>query len=88
MATRHPERLALRAEVTVAVQEDGYMHSILVPQGQKVPVGTPIALMTEYEEDLRGLDDYKPPKADLYRAKHRLRMLTWQSYLKGDKSKS
>ena len=70
------------------MQEDGYMHSILVPQGQKVPVGTPIALMTEYEEDLRDLDDYKPPEEDLYRAKHKLRTLTWQSYLKGDKSDS
>ena len=64
------------------------MHSILVPQGEKVPVGTPTALMTEYEEDLRDLDDYKPPDENLYQAKHKLRVLTWQSYLKGDTSDS
>ena len=66
-------------------QEDGYVHSILVPEGQKVPVGSPVALMTEYEEDLHTLDGYQPPTDDLYSEEHGLRTLTWQSYLKDDK---
>ena len=69
----------------VYVQEDGYVHSILVPEGEKVAVGAPIALMTEYEEDLHTLDGYEPPTDDLYQEGRGLRTLTWQSYLKDDK---
>ncbi len=41
--------------------------------------------MTEYEEDLHTLDDFKPPTDDLYKEGHGLRTLAWQSYLKDDK---
>ena len=67
------------------MQEDGFIHSILVPEGQNVTVGTPVALMTEYKEDLGTLDDYQPPTDNLYSEGHELRTLTWQSYLKDDK---
>ena len=67
------------------MQEDGYVHSILVPEGQKVAVGAPVALMTEYGEDLHTLDDFKSPTDDLYKEGHGLRTLTWQSYLKDEK---
>jgi pyruvate/2-oxoglutarate dehydrogenase complex dihydrolipoamide acyltransferase (E2) component len=68
------------------VQEDGYVHSILVPEGKTVPVGTAVALLTEYEEDLHTLNSYEAPTANLYAEGHGLRTLTWQSYLQDEEA--
>ena len=62
------------------------MHSILVSEGKTVPVGTPVALLTEYEEDLHTLDGYEGPTDNLYAEGHGLRTLTWQSYLRDEKA--
>ena len=68
-------------------QEDGYMHSILVGEGEKVAVGTPVALMAELQEALPELDQYKVPVSNIYEGSETgspVRTLVWQSYLKSD----
>ena len=73
-----------------APQEEGYLHSILVKEGEQVPVGTPVALMAELEESLPGLDGYKLPVSNVYMegASSTVRALSWQSYLKSDEGSS
>ncbi|BDA47816.1 probable dihydrolipoyllysine-residue acetyltransferase component of pyruvate dehydrogenase complex, mitochondrial at N-terminal half [Coccomyxa sp. Obi] len=73
----------------VEAQEDGIMHSHLVPQGKQVKVGTPVALMAEQGQSLPDLDGYKPPE-NVYAEGSQDRTLIWQSYLKseqGDETK-
>ena len=67
-------------------QEDVFIQRILVKEGEQVKVGTPLAVVCEFEEDLDSLKDYKVPVDNLYGAGgSEVRMLTWQSYLKSDK---
>jgi hypothetical protein len=67
------------------MQEEGFMHSILVEEGRTVPVGTPVALMAELEESLSQLDGYKVPVGNIYEGgQAAVRSLSWQSYLKSD----
>lgn len=68
----------------VEAQEEGIMHSHLVPQGKQVKVGTPVALMAEQGQSLPILDGYKPPK-NVYAEGSQDRTLIWQSYLKSEK---
>ena len=68
-------------------QEDGYLHSILVGEGKKVAVGTPVALMAELQESLSQLDQYQVPVSNIYQdseSSSPVRTLVWQSYLKSD----
>ena len=63
------------------------MHSILVEEGKKVAVGTPVALMAELQESLPQLDKYKVPVSNIYKGSASgspVRTLIWQSYLKSD----
>ena len=75
-------------QIAVCVtQEDGFLHSILVGEGKKVPVGTPVALMAELQESLPQLDQYKVPVSNTYEGSATgspVRTLVWQSYLKSD----
>ena len=69
------------------MQEDGYLHSILVGEGKRVAVGTPVALMAELQESLPQLDRYKVPVSNIYDGSASgspVRALVWQSYLKSD----
>ena len=68
----------------VEAQDEGFLHEILVPEGRQVEVGTSVAVMAEFKEDLKALQDQefeaaKPPDSG--------RQLTWQSYLKSDKGR-
>lgn len=66
------------------------MHSVLVPEGKAVAVGTPIAIMTESKEASRQLgNDYRPSAENVYSEEgSKMRTLIWQSYLKTDKGAS
>ena len=85
-----PENKLGKFEGTVTMliesQEDVFLQRKLVEEGTEVPVGTPVALVCEFEEDLQGLADYKIPVSNMYEeGGESPRLLTWQSYLKSDK---
>jgi pyruvate/2-oxoglutarate dehydrogenase complex dihydrolipoamide acyltransferase (E2) component len=64
------------------------VHSILVPEGRNVPVGTPIAILADSQESLEQLGSYKPQVRNVYEEDGQMRTLIWQSYLKSDKGDS
>ncbi|KAK9819392.1 hypothetical protein WJX81_001745 [Elliptochloris bilobata] len=72
----------------VEAQEDGVLQRILVPEGQHVAIGTPVALMSEEEVAPPGLQEWRPPEGfSVYAAGAAAgadvpRTLVWQSYLK------
>ena len=67
-------------------QEDVFLQRVLVDEGKDVRIGTPIAVVCEFEEDLKDLADFSVPVSDMYsKEAGGVRMLTWQSYLKSDK---
>ena len=69
-------------------QEDVYLERTLVEAGKDIPIGTPIALVCEFEEDLPKLAEYQVHQlpSNLYGEDgDKVRMLTWQSYLKSDR---
>lgn len=70
-------------------QEDVFWQQTLVDEGREVAVGTPLAVVCEFEEDLAELKEYKVPVDNLYgTGSEKVRMLTWQSYLKSSKGDS
>eukprot|EP00878_Enallax_costatus_P026642 GHUV01028597.1.p2 GENE.GHUV01028597.1~~GHUV01028597.1.p2 ORF type:complete len:136 (+),score=41.23 GHUV01028597.1:1071-1478(+) len=74
-------------------QEEACMAKILVPEGQEVPVGTPIAIMCEDDDQLNAAAAQAPKvasikdtyEADKQQAGPSVRTLVWQSYLKESK---
>lgn len=43
------------------VQEEGYLAKILIPEGTRdVPLGTPLCIIVEKEEDIPAFADYRP----------------------------
>lgn len=82
-------------------QEEAYLAAVLVPEGQDVRIGTPVAVLCEDEEQvpavaaaaaqqLAGLDVYD--EAAMQRQQQRqgglkLQLLEWQSYLKESSKK-
>ncbi|KAK9907314.1 hypothetical protein WJX75_001297 [Coccomyxa subellipsoidea] len=76
-------KFAGNVTLLVEAQEEGVMHSHLVPEGKQVEVGTPVALMAEQRESLPDLDGYKPPQ-NVYAEESQVRTLIWQSFLKSD----
>lgn len=81
--------LAGQVTLLVEAQEEGRLGKVLVQEGQKVDVGTPLALMSDDTSDANSLKGYKLPTTNVYDAgQPHARMLIWQSYLKeGGKSK-
>lgn len=64
-------------------QEDGFIAKILIPEGRKVKVGTPIALWCEYAEDMQKAKDFTCPTDNVYDdSQPEVKVLEWQSYLK------
>lgn len=85
-----PENKVGKFEGTVTMllesQEDVFLHRTLVPEGKEVKIGTPVAVVCEFEEDLPKLADWQAPVQDVYsEGGDQVRMLTWQSYLKSNK---
>ena len=65
--------------------EDGFLAKQLVEPGAKsLPVGTPIGLMCEHEEDIHEVAKLQlPENLNEYSSKNTsYRFATWQSYLK------
>ena len=66
------------SDMAIEWQEEVFLQRILVPEGQEVPVGAPVAVACEFEESLEELDSYKvPDRQEVGSA----RTLSWQSYL-------
>jgi pyruvate/2-oxoglutarate dehydrogenase complex dihydrolipoamide acyltransferase (E2) component len=60
-------------------QEEGYVHSLLVQEGQRVPVGRPIAIICDHP----GPADHRLSTSNVYDdSQGRVRVVSWQSYLK------
>eukprot|EP01006_Ploeotia_vitrea_P055964 TRINITY_DN68053_c11_g1_i1.p1 TRINITY_DN68053_c11_g1~~TRINITY_DN68053_c11_g1_i1.p1 ORF type:complete len:501 (+),score=290.27 TRINITY_DN68053_c11_g1_i1:50-1504(+) len=54
-----------KATIAFESVDDGYLAKILMPGGsQDVPVGTPVAIMVEEEEDVAAFKDYSPDAAE------------------------
>lgn len=71
----------------VEAQEEGRLGKVLVQEGKKVDVGTPVGLMSDDTSDANSLKNYTCPTTNLYDANQpHARMLIWQVYLK-DKDK-
>jgi pyruvate/2-oxoglutarate dehydrogenase complex dihydrolipoamide acyltransferase (E2) component len=78
-------------------QEEGLLTHILVPEGQQVPVGTPIAIINEeagsasqqqQQQGKAASQSYTCPSSNVYDSQQpSVRVLEWQSYLK-DSSKA
>jgi len=51
-----------KATMEMEVIDEGILHAILAPEGSTVPVGTPIAVIREEDEEVAA--DYKPSGAD------------------------
>lgn len=50
-----------KATIGFEVQEEGYLAKILVPEGTKdVPLGTPLCIIVEKQEDIPAFADYRP----------------------------
>ena len=56
-----------------------------MPEGQEVPVNTPVATMCEFEDTLDDLKQSADEVDKLVKESTTLRHLTWQSYLKEGK---
>merc|ERR1712086_888463 len=76
------ERSAEPMTMEIESHDEGYVAKILVSAGTTVPPGTPIALLSEEEDEIeavvelaRGLKQQAPPRE---------RTLLWQAYLKQD----
>lgn len=77
----------------IETQEEAQLAKILVPEGQEVPVGTPIAVMCEDLDQQQAAVAQASKVAsvkDLYAADRQqtgpsVRTLVWQSYLKESK---
>jgi hypothetical protein len=75
-----------QVRLLVESQEEGFVARRLGGEGEEVPVGRPIALLCEREEDISAVQENADRIAkmeDVYSASHtpRLRLLEWQSYL-------
>ncbi len=65
----------------VEAQEEGYVHRLLVQEGQKVPVGRPIAVVCDHEAPAD--HHHVVATSNVYDdSQGRVRVLSWQSYLK------
>lgn len=50
-----------KATIGFEVQEEGYLAKILVPEGTRdVPLGTPLCIIVEKQEDIAAFADYRP----------------------------
>ncbi|XP_025321315.1 dihydrolipoyllysine-residue acetyltransferase component of pyruvate dehydrogenase complex, mitochondrial [Canis lupus baileyi] len=50
-----------KATIGFEVQEEGYLAKILIPEGTRdVPLGTPLCIIVEKEEDIPAFADYRP----------------------------
>ncbi|XP_052616124.1 dihydrolipoyllysine-residue acetyltransferase component of pyruvate dehydrogenase complex, mitochondrial [Peromyscus californicus insignis] len=50
-----------KATIGFEVQEEGYLAKILVPEGTRdVPLGTPLCIIVEKQEDIPAFADYRP----------------------------
>lgn len=74
-------------------QEEAYLAAVLVPEGQEVLIGTPVAVLCEDESDvsaaadaaqqLQGLNVYEEAAMQQQEGRGlKLQLLEWQSYLK------
>ena len=66
----------------VESQEDVFLQRLLVQEGEEVAVNTPIAVACDFEDELKGLEDYTVPTDDLKADSDKARILVWQAYLK------
>eukprot|EP00877_Chromochloris_zofingiensis_P009842 jgi/Chrzof1/5110/Cz15g11230.t1 len=72
--------------LTIESQEDGYLGKILVPEGQAVAAGTPVAVVCEDKEQLSNAASWSSPTSNVYdETKPQVRVLEWQSFLKESK---
>ena len=54
-----------KATMDYEMQEEGFVAKLLYPDGAKdIPLGTPLAIMVEDEEDIAAFADYDPSQAD------------------------
>lgn len=50
-----------KATIGFEVQEEGYLAKILIPEGTRdVPLGTPLCIIVEKQEDIAAFADYRP----------------------------
>lgn len=65
--------------------EDAFLaKQLVVPSDEALPVGTPIALLCELQEDIEQVAKHQLPANlnEYSKSKHAYRFATWQSYLK------
>ena len=79
-----------RVSMLLESQEAGTLRKILVQEGQEVPVGTPIAIITDDEAEGPAEPPLNIPTSNVYDATQPrpVRVLEWQSYLKEGSSPS
>jgi pyruvate/2-oxoglutarate dehydrogenase complex dihydrolipoamide acyltransferase (E2) component len=70
----------------VEAQDEGHLARILVPEGERVVVGTPVALMCEDAGDLAAIQGFEGDVSS-DEGKDARRTLTWQAYLKSGTGK-
>lgn len=83
--------LAGRVTLLIETQEEAFVAKLLVPEGQEVPVGCPVALLADEEGKVEAAaqqaDLVARQISDVYDDKLQpqdgsVRTLVWQSYLK------
>lgn len=89
------DQFAGTVRLLVESQEEGHLARQLVGEGAEVPVGTPVALLCEEQEQVEQLRRLPAPRGNVYDDRAAagkaggaagMRQLEWQSYLaEGDK---